>query len=647
MKFLLKILRNSKKQYGLLLVSIVAIYSLTIASQLEMCSLGVLTSSGPDFFALFGKENKEKIEPQDHVTRDEVMERWTRIDTENTGVITKSEAASFMAKRDRNPLNQFVGFLNEKFQFNRNYLALAFMFVLIALYKAIGMFGSKYITNLVGIRISRDLRQKYFEHIQTLPMSFYHQHNIGGLSSRVIADASVVASSVNALLFNYLQTPFTLITTFCICLYLSVKLTLFIFFGLPLVIVPIVLLARLVKRLAKQMQRNQESFATILVEFLAGIQTVKAFAMEDFTLKKYKEQNDRMAVLDRKSARYGFAARPILHTITGLFLASVILYGTLVCKMSMSDILVFCGLLYLFYEPIKKFGDENAQIQRGIAAAERMFEVMDLSPEIQDAHDASTLTCFNHKIEFKNVWFRYEEEWILKDLSFTVEKGQMVAIVGPTGAGKSTIAQLLPRLYEVQKGEILIDGKPLQSFTQKSLRETIAFVPQKPFLFLDSIRENIAYGRDFTEFQIKEAARRAHAAEFIDTLPATYETRVSEMGKNLSGGQQQRLAIARALVKNAPILIMDEATSSLDAVSESRIKQAIKELHGSVTQILIAHRLTTIEDADKIIYLEKGIKIGEGPKEELLRSCPGFRAMWEIMHMPQNTYEKDEPVALV
>ena len=258
-----------------------------------------------------------------------------------------------------------------------------------------------------------------------------------------------------------------------------------------------------------------------------------------------------------------------------------------------------------------------------------MFEVLNILPNIQDRPGAVDLKSFQNSIEFDRVWFKYKNEWILKDLSFTIKKGEIVAFVGATGAGKSTIVQLIPRLYEVQKGEIRIDGTPLHAMTQKSLRDQIAFVPQKPFLFFDTVAENIAFGRSFSKEDILEAAKKAYADEFIINLSHQYNTLLAEMGKSLSGGQQQRLAIARALVKKAPILIMDEATSSLDPISENRIKQAIGNLHGEITQILIAHRLSTIEHADKIIVLDQGRKIAEGTLKELLEKSPLFRKMWE------------------
>jgi ABC-type multidrug transport system fused ATPase/permease subunit len=416
------------------------------------------------------------------------------------------------------------------------------------------------------------------------------------------------------------------------CVYLSWQLSLVIFVGVPLIILPIVFLARRVKRVSRQLQSNQERFANVLIDFLAGIQTVKIFSMEAFSLRKYKEQNDRMAVLESKTAKYGLLTRPILHAITTLCLASVVLFGLYTLGMSISQLIVFCGLLQLVYEPVKKFADENGNIQRGIVAAERMFEVLDLKPDIADCKGAIELLGFHDKIEFDHVWFRYQGEWVLKDVSFTVRKGETVAIVGPTGAGKSTIVQLLPRLFEVQQGEIRIDGKPIGAYTQKSIRELIAFVSQKPFLFCDTIAANIAFGKNFTREKIENAAKRAHAEEFISRMPEKYDSMLAEAGQNLSGGQQQRLAIARALVKESPILVLDEATSALDAISESHIKRAIANLHGEVTQILIAHRLSTIEHADKIIYLDRGVKIAEGSRDELLKTCDPFRRMWEALY---------------
>lgn len=644
MKLLIKASLRNRKHLSLLIMTLVTLFALTIASQLEMFALGIMSSSGPDFFKLFSSQPDV---PTNAISLQEVQERWSAIDIGGSGTITKQQASTYLAENEKlNPLGWILHKAKQQFQFTSNLTGVIILLVGVAVFKAVWLFASRYATQLLSIRMSRDLRQQYFEHIQSLPMSFYQQHNIGSLSSRVVGDAGQIASSINSCLTNYMQTPFTIISCLWACFYLSWKLSLVIFVGLPFIIIPIVFLSKRVKRVTRQLLTNQERFASVLIDFLAGIQTVKIFSMEAFSLKKYKEQNDRMAVLESKTAKYGLLTRPILHAITTLCLAIVVLFGLYTLGMAVSQLIVFCGLLHLAYEPVKKFAEENANVQRGIVAAERMFEVLHLKPNIEDKDGAIQFAAFNDKIEFDRVWFRYQGDWVLKDVSFTVKKGETLAIVGPTGAGKSTIVQLLPRLYDVNKGEIRLDGKPINAYTQKSLRENIAFVSQKPFLFFDTIAANIAFGRDFPREAIENAAKRAYAEEFICRLPKKYDSMLAEAGQNLSGGQQQRLAIARALVKNAPILILDEATSALDSVSESRIKMAISQLHGEVTQIVIAHRLATIEHADRILYLENGEKVGEGTRDELLKTCPGFKLMWETLYRTKTPIIDQEIIAL-
>lgn len=638
MKLLLKAALLNRKHYLLLILTLCAMFMMTIASQMEMLSLGVIAKTGPDFFSLFA----EKGQVASELTLNDVAAKWN--DVAGGEILTRERADAYLAKSGGQSLIQrLTSFLDRHFSITRSLAKLSIILVFVAMFKAASLFSHRYFTQLVSIRVSRDLRQHYFEHIQSLPMSFYQEHHVGALAARVGGDAGIVASSINSMLLNYVSTPFAVISTLTACFFISWQLSLIVFIGFPLVLLPVIIIAKKIKKIAKEMQRNQEGFSSSLLDFLSGIMTVKVFAMEDFSLKKYCEQNNTMAKLEERSARYGLASRPILHMFSSLFFAAVVLTGLYIFGMTPVDLLVFCSLLYMFYEPIKKFSEENNTIFRGVAAAERMYEVLELKSTIIDAPDAIELKGFEREIEFKNVTFRYKDDLVLKDLSFTVKKGETIAIVGPTGAGKSTIVSLLPRLYDVEKGAILIDGKPLQSFTQKSLREHIAFVPQKPFLFMDTVRENICFGRSFSHEEVVKAAQRAHAEEFIVNLPGGYDALVSESGKNLSGGQQQRLAVARALVKKAPILVMDEATSSLDAISERKIRDALMGLRGSITQIIIAHRFSTIEHADKIIYLENGRKIAEGNRQTLLQICPNFRRMWEMMQ----SKESDESVAML
>jgi ABC-type multidrug transport system fused ATPase/permease subunit len=627
MKLLIAAALRSSRHFTMAILTIVSLLLLTVATQFEMFSLGLMANTGVDFFSLFSPE-AGKV--PDKIQFNDLVAQWELIDRNHDGSITKQDASKFLATRkSANPLSVLMHKVSAWFDLEQNFSLLIWLLVFVALFKAVSLFAARYFTQLLSIRVTRDLRQQYFEHIQSLPLSFYQEQNIGSLSSRAVGDAGQISSSLNSCLTNYLQTPFTIVSTLLGCFYLSWKLSMIIFLGLPMIVMPVVILARRVKRISRQLQKNQETFTSVLLDFIAGIQTVKVFAMEAFSLRKYKEQNDLMARLESQSAKYGLMTRPLLHLIATTCLAVVVLFGVYMLHMSIGQLLMFCGLLHLFYEPVKKFAEENANIQKGVVAADRMFEVLNLKPQIEDSPSAIDLQSFKNLIEFDHVWFKYNDNWVIKDLSFTVKKGEIVALVGATGAGKSTVVQLLPRLYDIQKGEIRIDGIPLNAIMQKSLRELIAFVPQKPFLFFDTVAENITYGRSFTEKEILDAAEKSFAHEFIVELPQKYNTVLAEMGKSLSGGQQQRLAIARALVKKAPILVMDEATSSLDAISENQIKTALRLLQGQVTQILIAHRLSTIEHADKIIFLEKGRKIAEGTIDQLIETCPQFKHMWE------------------
>lgn len=626
---LIRLALSEKRQRRLVILMLFSMCLLTISTQLEIITIGVLTRKGPGFFELFGPIKEGELRDTGSVTKEELIDRFNAIKSD--GAVTKADVAKFLERvKPQGLVDRAFALFSRFLPIEKNPLYLALLVFLIALFNAVCMFVYRFTTKLAAIRISRDLRQRYFEHIQALPMSFYQGNNIGSLSARVVTDAVAVADGINAALTNYLQTPFTILTTMLLCFFTSWKLSLFVFLGFPFIAYPILLIARHIRRVAREIQRNQERFSTILIDFLAGVQTIKLFGRESFSLKKYSEENRQMARLEKKSAKYDVSSRPIVHTLGMTFLSGALILGLYLFEMSIPEVLVYAGLLYIFYEPIKKFAETNTLVQRGAAAAERMDEVLSITPTETDLPGAVPAE-FKEEIRFEKVSFRYGSEWVLKNISFSIKKGQTVAIVGPTGSGKSTIATLLPRLYYPQEGTIFLDGKPLSSYTQRSLCDQMAFVPQRPFLFVDTIAANIAFGNEATKSEIILAAERAHALEFIEKLPQKFDTFVSEMGKNLSGGQQQRLAIARALIKKAPLLILDEATSALDALSEQRIKEAIKALRKDHTQLIIAHRLSTIEDADKILYLDSGELIGEGSLEELLASCPPFKAMWELM----------------
>lgn len=630
---LLRVAFGKKKHRMLCAFSLIFMCLLTVASQVEIVTIGFIARKGPSFFELFSSQEKGSL---DTVSKEEVLKNWTLIDKDGKGVITKESANEFLAsKKNKDFLEKIFFELEKKFDLGNNLIFLAVLIALSAIFKALMIFAHRYTTKLIAISISQDLRKSYFDHIQVMPMSFYQKYNLGSLSNRVVSDSYIISEAINACLMNYFQTPFTILTTLILCFLTSWKLSLFIFLGLPLIVFPIYFLAKKVKKISKQILKEQELFASTLIDFISGIQTIKSFTMEDFSKAKYAAQNNELARLERKSAKYDLLSRPVVHTIGMLFLSSTIIMGLYVYQMNVSEILIYCGFLYLFYEPVKKFAEENNHIQRGIAASERLQEVLTLAPEEEEKEETHEFKEFKETLSFENVWFRFNEEWVLKGLNFSVKKGEMVAIVGPTGCGKSTALGLLSRLYDPEKGDIRIDGVSIKGYSRKSIRENVAVVPQKPFIFVDTVAKNIAFGRSFSESAIKFAAKEAEAHEFIESLPKGYATELLEAGKNLSGGQQQRLTIARALIKPAPFLVLDEATSSLDALSEHKIKKALSTLKGKVTQIIVAHRLSTIQDADKIIYMEKGVKVAEGTKDELLVSCQNFRLMWNMLHQKE------------
>jgi len=594
----------------------------TVASQLEIFSLGLVIKKGPDLFELCSS-NKETL------SREELLQKWDQIDSNKSGVITRENLRSFTEKEpNAGLLDRSVALLQRWIPIHKNIWAFIGVLAFVALFKAITLFCYRFGTRLFTIYLCRDVRQHYFEHIQSLPMSFYHNHNIGALSTRAMNDAYIIADGIHSALVNYVQTPFALFSTLALCFAISWQLSCIIFFGLPILIGPIIFIARRIRRLSWQLQKKQEAFSSVLVEFLRGVQTIKLYAMEAFSLKKYKELNQAMTGLEKRNARYDTSSRPVLHTIGMAILVAVILFGLWVLLLPLHEVVCYCGLLWNVYEPVKKFSEESGRIQRGAAACDRLHEVLDQHPTIVDKDEAKSEIPFTSTIAFNNVSFSYGQSPVLSSISFEVKKGETIAIVGPTGGGKSTIVSLLARLFEPQEGSITIDGTCIQKFTQKSLRDFFGVVPQHAFLFHDTVSENIKFGRSYTEEEVQCAAQMAHAEEFIVKLPDGYKTLLAEAGKTLSGGQQQRLALARALIKQSSVLVLDEATSALDSSSELHIKSVLKELKGNITQIIIAHRLSTIEDADRIIVIEGGEKVGDGTKEELLNSCPTFRRLW-------------------
>ncbi len=620
-----------RQRLGLVWAAGFAMVLSTLASQAEMLSVRLLNPQSVDAFELFN-QNRGKDQ---HLSHREIERNWQRIDPSGQGYITREGATRYLAeqreKTNTSPLVRLRGYLHLERGFSR----LIALLLGIGLFKVLSGCFLNYMTGLIQLKLCRDLSQSTFDHLQSLPMRYHQEHPLGEMVTRISQDASMAASAVNSLLFNYWQTPILVISSLVYLYWMSPGLFLVVFIELPILALFIFLIMRRFKALSFQTLHQKEEGTSLLVDLLSGIQSIKLFAVEQFASQRFERVNAHLTRLELRELRYRLFLRPVVHFACSIFFVGVIFWGVQVAQIEWGDLIGYCGLIYLIYEQVKKIAEQNALIQRGAVAADRLLKVFHAHSEIRDAPNAITMPLFGERIEFAGVWFRYRKEgpWVLRDLSFTVRKGGFCAIVGPTGAGKSSLIKLLARLYDVDKGKVSLDGLELCQLTQVSLRNQIAYVPQHPFFLRGTIAENIAFGREIDLKEIIFACEKARAHQFIKDLPAGYDEMLAEGGKNFSGGQLQRLAIARALARRAPILILDEATSALDALTEAQIRQTLGELRGQLTLIVIAHRLSTIEDADEILYLDGGELMARGKQRDLMHTCAPFHKMWQAMQL--------------
>lgn len=479
-----------------------------------------------------------------------------------------------------------------------------------------------------------DIRQKIYAHLIQLPMGFFLKRRVGELNSRITADITILEETLTSTIAHFLRSTFTIIGAITFLLFISPKLTLFMLAVVPLIAVASVVFGRFIRRYSKRMQKEIADSNTIVEETLQGVQNVKSYANEYYEIGRYTEKTNDVAKTGIIGGIYrgSFSAFMILGMMGAM--ATVIWRGTImISNGSMAAGELFSFVLYTVFIAgmISGLAEVYAQLQKAVGATENLFEILDepiekVGPQKQ-LHDHQLL---NGNIEFKNVSFNYPTRTdidVLKNLSFSIKSNQMVALVGPSGAGKSTVVNLLMRFYEPLSGNILFDNKNSKDFPLTELRQQIAVVPQDVFLFGGTIRENIAYGKqNATEEDIIEAARQANAWSFIETFPEGLDCIVGERGIQLSGGQRQRIAIARAMLKNPRILILDEATSSLDSESERLVQEALEKLMKGRTSLVIAHRLATIRKADNILVLENGQLIQQGTHEALLNENEGLYA---------------------
>ena len=493
------------------------------------------------------------------------------------------------------------------------------------LLKGLGGYVATFLMTDIGQQVVRDIRNQLFRHILDQSAGFFARSSTGSLMSRITNDVNQIQQAVSETLGDLLRESLSLIGFVLLLFWLDWQLAMVTVFIAPLAIHPLVRLGKRVRRTTRRSQEELEQMTHVTAEAFTGHRIVKAFGAERHEAARFGRAAQQVYRTNLKVTSTLAVLPSLMELLGGAAVVFLVWYGSrqvAANALTEGDFLLFVAAAFMMYTPIKKLSRVNANLQQAMAASERIFEVLDTHSEVRERPDAAALQGLHHGIEFHRVAFAYDDrpnKPILRDVSFSVAPGEMVAIVGLSGAGKTTMVNLLPRFYDVTGGAIRIDGVDIRDLTLASLRATIGMVTQETVLFAETIASNIAYGSSgATQEAIEAAARAAHAHEFIAGLAQGYQSRIGERGQTLSGGQRQRLAIARAILKNAPILILDEATSSLDAESELLVQDALQTLMRDRTSFVIAHRLSTVRRADQIIVLEKGRIVEVGRHDELL-----------------------------
>ena len=511
----------------------------------------------------------------------------------------------------------------------------AIFIVAVILSKAICEYLANYWINFVGFSVIMDLRNQLYERILRQSISFYHRQSTGKLMSAVINDIEKIQLAVSSVLADFLRQSFTLAALLCVVFLLDWRLALISVGLLPLVMIPSVKIGKRIRRSSRSSQANLAELSQLLQESISGNRIVKAFRMEHWELERFRAAARRLLQVNLRFVRAQAITSPLMEVLGAITVVFLLLYardqireGALTTGMFVS----FIYALLKLYEPVKRLSGIHNSFQQAVGASAKVFEFLDLPEEVAEKPEAKVLPPFSRAIMFENVWFGYDSgEPFLQNVSLEVRAGEVVALVGPSGAGKSTMANLIPRLFDVSRGSVLIDGCDVRDVTLDSLRSQIGMVTQETILFNDTIRNNICYGRrNVSQEELESVARAALASEFIERLPQGYDTVIADRGERLSGGQRQRLAIARALLKNSPVLILDEATSELDTESEQLVQKALANLMAGRTVIVIAHRLSTVRRADKIVVIDCGRIQEMGTHQDLLRQPGIYRRLHEL-----------------
>ena len=533
-------------------------------------------------------------------------------------------------------------------QHHQGALPLAAVAVLVSALLRGGLdFASGYLPDWIGQRVVTDLRNELTAHMQRLDLAFFNRRRAGQITARVLNDVGLVRSTVTDAVTSIFQDITRLIGLIIGAFYMDWVLALLAVCVFPIAALPLRYFSWQLRQTSRRQQEAYGRLNALLHENVQGNRVVKAFGQEGYEQNRFRDQNENLfRIVLRASV---IRSLPITEVLAGIAVAGIVWFGGSSVINEQRTLGAFVGFvftLFLLYEPFKKLVRTNYTIQQGLAGAERVFELLDTEPEVIDPPGARVLSGLRDAIAFEDVSFAYEPgEPVLRHIDLRIPAGQVIALVGMSGGGKSTLADLIPRFYDVTAGKLTIDGIDVREVTLASLRAQIAVVTQFTFLFNDSVRNNIAYGDPSpTMEEIEAAARAANAHEFIRELPQGYDTHIGDLGVRLSGGQRQRLAIARALLKNAPILILDEATSALDTESEGLVQEALDRLMTNRTTLVVAHRLSTVRRADRIVVLVRGEIVESGTHEELLARGAEYCKLYELQFRDLELPERVEAV---
>ena len=521
--------------------------------------------------------------------------------------------------------------------------------IVIYMIKGVCSYTQTILMSFIGQRIVADLRNNLYKQIQLQSLSFFTKNPTGILMSRITNDVGYVQGAVSEAVTSLLKDSFTLICLAFVIFYRDWQLAIIAMFVFPLTIYPIAKFGQKMRNIATRTQVTMGSLTTLLQETISGTRIVKAFSMEEYENKRFAQENEHLFKLALKSVSVSAVSSPFMEFLGGIGIAAIVFYGGYQVIKGVSTpgtFFSFLTALIMLYEPVKRLTNVNNTIQQGVAGAKRVFSIIDMIPDIRNDINAIDLPKISRDIDIENVTFCYEETPVLRSINLSIKAGEVVAFVGMSGGGKTTLVNLIPRFYDVTEGRILIDGHDIRNVTIESLRGQIGIVTQQTILFNDTVRNNIAYGNiEKTDENIIQAARAANAHDFITNLPKGYDTVIGEQGAKLSGGERQRISIARALLKDAPILILDEATSSLDTEAEIEVQDALENLMKGRTTLIIAHRLSTIRNAHRIIVLANGEIVEEGTHESLLEKRGEYFKYYTMQFKDENrnSIEKTRP----